>query len=123
MAALHISDELAQTIQTEAQVRDLSIEEFLQSVMRRERTLADRRKIEQDQKWWFELPLRERAKYEGKFVAIHNQKLIDCDENQINLSKRIRTEYGKVPVLIMPAEGPKEIRIHSPRLEQYGNVI
>ncbi|HKZ86507.1 MAG TPA: hypothetical protein VJ793_22995 [Anaerolineae bacterium] len=72
MTPLQVSDELAREISHEAESRGLPIEDFLKSVIRRERTLADRRKIEQEQTWWLGLPLNERAMYEGKFVAVHN---------------------------------------------------
>ncbi len=118
MTALQVSDELALTIQSEAASRGMTIESFLRSVILRERTLADRRKIEQEQEWWLNLPLSQRAQYEGKFVAIHNKRLIDHDQDENALSKRIRAKYDDLPVLIMPAEGPREIRIFSPRLVQ-----
>lgn len=118
MTPLQVSDELAQTIQTEAATRGLTIENFLRSVILRERTLANRRKIEQEQEWWLNLPLSKRAKYEGKFVAVHNKQLIDHDKDENALGKRIRAKYGNTPILIMPAEGPREVRIFSPRLVQ-----
>lgn len=118
MVNLQISEELAQEIQSEAKTRGLQVEDFLKAVIERERTLANRQKIEQEQLWWFNLPLSERAKYEGQFIAVHNQALIDSDPDEETLYRRIRTKYGKTAVLIMPAEGPPEIRILSPRLVQ-----
>jgi len=113
---LQISENLATTIQHEAKTRGLSIEEYLSAAVRRERTLAARQKIEQEQEWWLSLPLSERAKYEGKFIAVHNQILVDHDLDENALSKRIREKYRNTSVLIMPAEGPKEIHIYSPRM-------
>jgi len=60
MAALHIPDKLAQEIQSEAEMRGVPVEEFLKSMIRRERTLADRRKIDQEQTWWLSLDQRAR---------------------------------------------------------------
>ncbi len=115
MTNLQISDDLARLIQHEAARHDQPIEEFLKSVIDRERTLADRRQLEAEQEWWLGLPLRERAKYEGEYVAIHNRALVDHDKNEDELYQRIRAQYGRTPVLLMPAEGPREIRIYSPR--------
>ncbi|NOX61229.1 MAG: hypothetical protein GXP42_04685 [Chloroflexi bacterium] len=115
--ALKISDELARVIEEEAQNRGVSIESFLEAALRRERTLAARRKIEREQAWWLALPLSERAKYEGEFVAVHNQRIVDHDSNEIALFERIRKKYGDSPVLIIPAEGPRELHIFSPRLQ------
>ena len=116
MTPLQISDELAREIWNEAEMRGLPVEDFLRAVIRRERTLADRRKIEQEQAWWLSLPLSERAKYAGQCVAVHDQTLIDYDPDETALHRRIRAKYGKTAVLIMPADGPREIRILSPRL-------
>lgn len=116
MTNLQVSDKLAEEIRKEAEARGLPVEAFLRSAVRRERTLADRRKIEQEQEWWLKQPLSERAKYEGEYVAVHNQTLVDHDQDESALHNRIRAKYGKTPVLIMPAEGPREIRILSPRL-------
>jgi hypothetical protein len=118
MAALKVSDELAKTIQGEAMKRGVSVEEFLQSVILHEKTLAARRKIEKEQDWWLNLPLSERAKYEGEYVAVNNQQLVDHDMDSEALHNRIRAKYGKTPILIMPAKGPQDIHIFSPHLIQ-----
>ena len=118
MTPLQVSDDLAQEIRSEAESRGLAVENFLRAVIQRERTLADRRKVEQEQAWWLSLPLTERAKYDGKFVAVHNQTLVDYDQDEAALYRRVRARYGKTAVLIMPADGPREIRILSPRLVQ-----
>jgi len=116
MSTLSISDELAQAIQNEALARGLTVEDFLRAAILRERTLANRRKIEQEQAWWLSLPLCERVKYQGEYVAVRDQQLIDHDRDESVLHERIRAKYGRTAVLIMPAEGPKEIHIISPRL-------
>ena len=111
---LQISEELAGVIQKEAQTRGKTVEDFLKSTIQRERTLGE----QQEQEWWSSLPLTERAKYDGEFIAVHNRKLIDHDQNEIKLYGRVRKKYGKTPILIMRAEGPREVRIYSPRIVQ-----
>jgi hypothetical protein len=117
MTPIQISDRLAQEIEQEASTRGLSIEKFLKIAVQRERTLATRQKIEQEQQWWLQQPLSFRAQYEGQYIAVYNQKLLDHDVDETALFQRIRAKYGKQPVLIMPAEGPQEIIIYSPRIE------
>jgi hypothetical protein len=116
MMVLQISEELAGAIQREAQNRGLSVEEYLYGAIRRERTLTERQQIEQEQEWWFSLPLSKRADYEGQSVAIYHRQLVDHDKDEKALYRRIRKKYGNTPVLIIPAEGPREIRVFSPRL-------
>ena len=116
MVTLQVSQKLAGTIEQEAQERGLTVDAYLQIAVKRERALFARMKIEQEQEWWLNLPLKQRTKYEGEFIAVHRQKVIDHDKDQKALSKRIRGKFGNVPILIIPAEGSKEIRIYSPRL-------
>jgi len=116
MVALKVSDDLGRMIQDEAKTRGLSVEEYLETTVQREKTITARQKIEQEQKWWLGQSLSERARYEGECVAVHNQALVDHDKDKAKLYKRIRSRYGNIPVLIMPAEGSQEIRIFSPRV-------
>lgn len=117
MAELQISEDLVQTIREEATSRGLTVEVFLHGVVARERTLADRRKIEREQAWWLNQSLSERAKFEGEYVAVHGLQLVDHDRDQMALYRRVRARHGNTAVLIMPAEGPQEIVIRSPRIE------
>jgi len=116
MVAIQISEELVGTIQREAKIRGLSVEDYLRTAIQRTHTISARQKIEQEQEWWFSLPLSKRAKYEGLFIAVHNQKLVDHDREEEALYRRVRKKYGKTPILVMPAEGPREIHIYSPRI-------
>ncbi len=116
VSTLQISDDLLEMIQREAEQRGLPVEDFLKSVVARERTLADRQKLEWEQEWWLNLPLGERANYEGEYVAIHDREVVDHDVDENALYKRVRAKYGSAPVSVIPAEGPREIRIYSPRL-------
>lgn len=114
---LQISEDLAQEIEQEAKYRGVTIEKFLQTVVRRERTMAAREKIEREQQWWLRQPLDLRIKYQGQYVAIHNQEMVDHDVDENELHQRVRARYGNMPILIIPAEGPLDLHIYSPKLE------
>jgi len=43
-------------------------------------------------------------------VAVHDRSLIDFDADEQALYRRVRAKYGNTAVLIMPADGPREIR-------------
>lgn len=116
MTAITVSDKLANEIRQEAQARGIEVEDLLKKALRRERTLAERKKIEREQSWWLDQPLAERAKFSGQFVAVHNQTLVDSDSDNDTLTQRIRARYGRTPVLIIPAEGPREINYYSNRI-------
>ncbi len=38
--------------------------------------------------------------HSGKWVAVHQQKLVDHDEDRIRLYRRIKAKYNQTPVLI-----------------------
>ncbi|MBI1295682.1 hypothetical protein GC175_12080 [bacterium] len=118
MVTLQVSDELASTIQTAASQQHMSVEEYLLQVVRRERTLAQQRKVEDEMAWWFAQPMVQRARYEGEFIAVHEHEVVDHDQDKVALHRRIRAKYGQTAVLIIPAEGPRDILIYSPQLDR-----
>jgi hypothetical protein len=91
--------------------------------IKRDKYAADLEKIKREQAWWMAKSKAERLKYAGEYIAVHNQTLIDHDSDRLALSRRIRAKYGKTAVLMMPAEGPREIRIYSTRLVRDENSI
>jgi hypothetical protein len=113
---LEISDTLAHAIADEAAARGMAVEVYLRTVLWREHTAAEREVIEREQTWWLGLPLNERARYEGQYVAVHGQQVVDSDHDDLVLFRRIRSRYGRTPVLMLPAEGPPEIKAFSPRI-------
>lgn len=57
-------------------------------------------------------------KFAGKFIAIHEGKVVDHDADRVALSRRIRTMYGKQPILITPvlAKPQRIVRLSRPHL-------
>jgi hypothetical protein len=48
----------------------------------------------------------------GKYVAIHDEKLVDSDSDDIALIQRVHAKYGYVPIHVeMVAEQPQIVRI------------
>ncbi len=116
MSSLKVSDNLARIIEDEAKARGQAVEEYLRAIVQRERTLSDRARIEKEQEWWLNRPPDERASYRGEYIAVLDQNLVDHDKDKQALFRRVRNRYGRTAVLVMPAEGPSEIGIVSPRL-------
>jgi len=92
-----------------------SDEERLDHAMRRE-----------EKAYWLLYP-KLREKYLGKYVAIHQEELVDHDEDQLELYLRIREKYGKEFVMITPVNEKAQEEVYtfrSPRLiEPLNNVI
>lgn len=118
MTDLHVPPDLAKEIRREAEAEGVTAERLLADAWRHYRTVAQRKKIQAEMEWWQNLPPEARSRHAGEYVAVHNQQVVDHDLDRARLHKRIRERYGHTAVLIIPAEGPREIRILSPRLER-----
>lgn len=58
-------------------------------------------------------------RYRGQYVAIHEGKVVDHDIDLCALNRRIRSQYGRIAVLLQQVtERPEvELVIRSPKLE------
>ncbi len=79
-----------------------------------------RRQLASEQAAWYARPPDERARYHGKFVAVHDGQVVDHDPDQRALYLRVRAHFGRTPVLIVRADWdkPPVYTIYSPRLER-----
>ena len=75
--------------------------------------------IAAEQEAWFARPVAERKRYAGEYVAVHDGQVVDHDADQRVLFLRMRSRYGRRPVLIVRADWDTApvYTIHSPRLE------
>lgn len=72
-------------------------------------------RLEDQQMYWYSLPMEERQKYRGQYVAVHSQQVVDSDTDQRSLYLRIHKQFGADPVMIVHADWPKlpTYQIHS----------
>ncbi|HLF28094.1 MAG TPA: DUF5678 domain-containing protein [Anaerolineae bacterium] len=111
-----MSEPLASQIRQEAEAQGVEVEKLIEAALRQYRFQSQREKISTESEWWRSVPSETRARYTGEYVAVHNQQVVDHDRDEETLRKRIRASYGKVAVLIAPAEGRRTLRIVSTRL-------
>lgn len=60
--------------------------------------------------------------YRGQYVAIHNGRVIDADQDGRALSKRVRQQYGRIVIAIIHVADTPELptlSLHSPKLANY----
>ena len=77
-------------------------------------------KLEREYKYFFRIKneLLQNKKYLDKYVAINNQEIIDCDENQIKLAKRVYKKYPGETILLEKVSDIEDIEIiETPFLE------
>ncbi len=118
MTTLPVPDNIAEEIRREAEAEGVSVEELLLAAWRHYRVMAQRKKIETEMAWWESQPAEMHARYAGQHIAVHNQAVVDHDVDPIALHDRIRQRYGRTAVLLVPAEGPRDIHIVSFRVER-----
>jgi len=116
MSEIVLREPLASQIRQEAESEGIGIESLIEAALRHYRFEAQRKKINSESEWWRAAPPEIRAAYAGEFVAIHNKQVVDHDQDEETLRKRVRARYGKIAVLLTPAEGQRQLRIVSTRL-------
>ena len=116
MSELVVHEPLASTIRQEAEAEGIGVESLLHAALRHYRFEAQRKKIAGEAEWWRTLPPETSTPFAGEFVAIHNKQVVDHDRDEESLRKRIRAKYGKIAVLITPADGPRELHVVSTHL-------
>ncbi len=97
----------------------VSIEEVLHRAVTHYRHELERRKIDAEAEAYKRKHPHLRAKYLGRYVAMHDGRVVDSDRDLDALNKRIRTRFGRTPVLMrLVEEQPERVLVfRSPRLE------
>jgi hypothetical protein len=116
MSEIVLREPLASRLRQEAEARGVDVESLIDSALRHYRFQSQRDKLNVESEWWRTAPPEFRARYAGEFVAIHEKSIVDHDADEESLRKRIRAKYGKIPVLVTPAEGRRNLRIVNTRL-------
>ena len=77
-----------------------------------------RQKLKEGQMAWYRHTDDERQQYSGQYVALYQGDVIDSDVDRQTLSRRVRQQFGRRPIPIIPAEQSELpiVTFHSPRL-------
>jgi len=111
MVVLEIPEELALELEEDANLEGTSKTVLLETALKHYRHEIHTRQLEVYLNWYLSLPNKEREKYAGQYLAVHEKTIVDHDSDRPSLYKRVRGRYGRKPVLIIPSEGPRELRI------------
>ncbi|MFQ5814493.1 MAG: type II toxin-antitoxin system Phd/YefM family antitoxin [Anaerolineae bacterium] len=84
---------------------------------------AQLQKFEQERAAYLRLKPQLLQTHRGQFVAIHESKVVDTDEENRELVKRVIERYGNEPVYIqLVAEELRTFEIPSPEIEFYASL-
>jgi hypothetical protein len=116
MTDIVLGEPLASHIREAADAQGMPIESLIEAALRQYSFQAQRAKLELEARWWRSVTAESRAAYAGEYVAVHQQVVVDHDRDEEVLRRRIRAQFGKVVVLISPAEGQREWHMVSTHL-------
>ena len=116
MTEIVLGEPLASRIQEAAAAQGIAVENLIEAALRQYSFQAQRAKLDAEAQWWRGVSQGDRAPYTGQYVAVHHQVVVDHDRDEEALRGRVRARYGKLVVLITPAEGRREWRMVSTRL-------
>jgi hypothetical protein len=112
----HLIDELASLDEAKA----TQLEQVVHEAMRQHLFRLRQDKIARERRYYEEYYQEIARQHLGQYVAIHNGVVVGADQNGHELARRIRRQYGRIPVAIIqvsPMPDPPTVFARSPRLE------
>ncbi len=119
---ISIPESLMSELQEMMKWEGVPVEQVLDRALRHYRHELTRRKISMEMEIFNRKYPRLRSKYQGLFIAMHNGRVVDHDRDGGALYWRVRTRFGRTPVLVRQVtdEPERVIRTHGLRLERGG---
>ncbi|MEW6404363.1 MAG: hypothetical protein AB1649_21395 [Chloroflexota bacterium] len=75
--------------------------EFVTEAVRHHLARYRQKRILSETTAWYQMPPNVRDQYQGQFVAVYRDEIVDSDEERLTLYQRIRERFGRRPVLII----------------------
>jgi len=108
---------LAEEVKQVAEHEGLDAATFVADAVRRHLAAYRQKRLVAETDAWYSLPVEERQRYKGKFVAVYHGQVVDSDTDRVALYLRLRERYGRQSILITEG-GDQPIpvyRVRSPR--------
>jgi len=115
-----LQQRLVEQLEQVAVQRSVEAKELVETAVRAYLRQMEREKIKAEAEAFCSMHAELAEKYLGQYVAIHDGKVVDHDEDFQTLHSRIRQLFGRQPVLLRQVEVEPErvLTFHSPRLER-----
>jgi hypothetical protein len=119
MAEVALRHDLLEPLRHEAERQGVSLDDFVNILLDQHLTKTRREKLLAEFEIFQAKHATLRACYPGEYVAMREGQVIDHDLDCRVLHQRVRSHYGRAPVLIAQVtdEPVQEIIMRSPRLE------
>ncbi len=116
--AQHWIDELAELQQEPA----TNINDVVDAAMKQYMFRQRQEKIAREQRWYIAHYQELAPKYQGQYVAIHKERVVDAAPDGRALARRVRQQYGRVAIAIIQVTDSPELPIlsmRSPKLVEF----
>jgi len=119
MSAVIVESELYKRIEEAAREYQTEVSELFAEAIRRYLWELDRQKIARESQTFRERHAELKAKYLNQYIAMHDGRLVDSDDDFPALRQRIRQRFGRTPVMMTRVEETVEHPVvrHGFRLE------
>ena len=108
---------LVEEVQRLSEQEGLDTAVFMAEAVRRHLASYRQKRIMVETEAWYGLPVEERKRYEGQFVAVYKGQVVDSDSDRLTLYHRLRQRFGRQTILITEGgDYPIPVyRVRSPR--------
>jgi hypothetical protein len=108
---------LVEEVQRLSEQQGLDTAVFMAEAVRRHLASYRQKQIMAETEAWYGLPIEERKRYEGQFVAVYKGQVVDSDSDRLTLYHRLRQRFGRQTILITEGgDYPIPVyRVRSPR--------
>ena len=119
MSTITLQPRLVEQLEQVAAQRSVEAQELIETAVRAYLRQVEREKIKAEAEAFRSMHAELAEKYLGQYVAIHNGKVIDHDEDFQALHSRIRQRFGRQPVLLrqVKSEPERVLTFRSPQFE------
>jgi predicted DNA-binding protein len=116
METILLREDLRETLEKDAEQEARSVNDMVNEAVEHYLRERQRAKLDQEIAAYEAMHAELRQKYLGQWVAVHQQKLVDYDEDRTALYRRIRAKYGRTSVLLrqVTEQSIEEVWVRTP---------
>ena len=100
MESIMLRPDLLESLEQSAKQKAQSVNELVNKAVERYLSEEQAAKLDQEIAAYEAMHADLKQKYFRRWVAVHEQKLVDYDSDRAALYRRVRAKYGKITVLI-----------------------
>jgi hypothetical protein len=118
MHTIVLLDDLHGNLEQEAEYQRRTVTDLVNEAVRDYLRQRHKKKISSEQVAYEQIHPGLKSTHFGKWVAVHEGQVVDSDDDDVDLHRRVLARYGDTAVLITRVEDKptREIRIRTPSI-------